>query len=140
MRALCVCLQTEEQMAALPEGQRTPLEMERVWCGWTCNQALLAGEAHFSAPYFLLDGFYDGRSRISQLGTSCTTMGGPNTFFTLKPAVVTYPVRAHVHTGGGQGRSSSSSPFLSCSAVFVSTANVPAASHQKNHLNRVSTF
>jgi hypothetical protein len=49
MRALCVCLQTEEQMAALPEGQRTPLEMERVWCGWEwsggapCFDALLAG-------------------------------------------------------------------------------------------------
>ena len=38
-----VCMQSDEQMAALPEGQRTPLEMERVWCGWTCFAALLAG-------------------------------------------------------------------------------------------------
>ena len=52
---------------------------ERVWCGWTCTQALLAGEAHMSAPYFLLDGFTFGRSRVSQMATSCTTMGGPNT-------------------------------------------------------------
>ena len=52
---------------------------ERVWCGSTCTHALLAGEAHMSAPYFLLDGFTFGRSRVSQMATSCTTMGGPNT-------------------------------------------------------------
>ena len=37
-------------------------------------EALLAGEAHMTAPYFNMDSFYQGRSRISQLGSSCTTM------------------------------------------------------------------
>eukprot|EP01047_Picozoa_sp_COSAG01_P072458 COSAG01_NODE_11527_length_1914_cov_1.161433_1_plen_50_part_10 len=27
-----------------------------------------------------------GRSRVSQLEVSCTTMGGPNTFFSRRPA------------------------------------------------------
>jgi hypothetical protein len=27
-----------------------------------------------TAPYFVVDGFYGGRSRTSQLGSSCTTM------------------------------------------------------------------
>ena len=37
-------------------------------------EALLAGEAHMTAPYFNMDSFYEGRSRISQLGSSCTAM------------------------------------------------------------------
>jgi hypothetical protein len=32
------------------------LQLQRVWCGWTCIQALLAGAAHMSAPYMVLDG------------------------------------------------------------------------------------
>ena len=55
--------------------------------------------AYTRCRYFNLDSFVNvytvphssytiGRSRTSQLGTSCTTMGAPNTFFTKQPAAV----------------------------------------------------
>lgn len=42
--------------------------------------ALLAGEAHMTAPYFNMDSFYASRSRISQLGSSCTAMVRQKTY------------------------------------------------------------
>jgi hypothetical protein len=64
------------------------IELERVWCGWTCTQALLAGAVHMTGPYFLADGFTNDRARSKELAMSCTTMGGHNTFFTLNSAIV----------------------------------------------------
>jgi hypothetical protein len=60
---------TTSMLAEFKTVYGSDITLERVWCGWTCTQALLAGGDYggsdMSAPYFNLDGYAFDRPRVS---------------------------------------------------------------------------